>query len=159
MDTFNKIKKKLDELKISYKVREHAPVWTSEEAAVVRGYSREEGMRRGAKAMVIRSEGKFFQFVLPGNKKLDFKEIKRILNTESASLATASEVEKVIGCAPGAVPPFGTIFGVKTFVDKSLLENDEIDLNAGKHTISITMKVSDWMNVVKPVVEVFVGKE
>ena len=158
MNTFETIKKKLDSEGVSYKILEHEPVWTSEQAAVVRGYSPEEGMKRGAKAMIIRSEGRFYQFVLPGDKKLDFKAIKRILDTESASLATADEVEKVIGCEPGAVPPFGTLFGIPMYVDKRLLENEEIDFNAGKHEITITMKAEDWVKVVKPVVEYFVQK-
>lgn len=150
MNTFLTIKKKLDEEDISYKILEHAPVRTSEEAAIIRGHTREEGMERGAKAMIIRSEGEFYQFVLPGNKKLNFRKIKAILKTQSASLATPEEVEKAIGCTPGAVPPFGNLFGIKTYVDESLLENDEIDFNAGKHTISITMNVKDWMKVVGP---------
>ena len=159
MDVFETIKNRLDQENILYKVKEHEPVWTSEQAAIVRGHSKEEGMKRGAKAMVIRSESKFYQFVLPGNKKLDFKKIKAILNTESASLATAEEVERVIGCTPGAVPPCGTLFDIPTYVDKTLLTNPEIDFNAGKHTISITMKTEDWLKVVKPVTEDFVQKD
>ncbi len=156
MSTFDTIKQKLDQEKIVYRILEHAPVFTSEEAALIRGHTKEEGMKRGAKAMILRSEGKFFQFVLPGNKKLDFKRIKEILHTESVSFATPEEVEKAIGCKPGAVPPFGSLFGLPTFVDKSLLENEEIDFNAGKHEVTITMTVKDWVKIVQPKVEEFV---
>lgn len=156
MNPFLTIKKKLDDEKIPYSILEHSPVFTSEQAALVRGHTKEGGMKRGAKAMIIRSEGRFFQFVLPGDRKLDFKKIKTILHSESASLATPEEVEKVIGCAPGAVPPFGTLFGLPTYVDETLLENQEIDFNAGKHTISVTMKTKDWVKVVEPKVERFV---
>ena len=88
--------------------------------------------------------------------KLDFAKIKKILKSKSASLATADEVERVIGCRPGSVPPFGSLFGIPTFVDTHLLLNDEIDFNAGRHTISMTMKVKDWQKVVNAQVFEFV---
>ncbi len=159
MNPFKAITHALDTAGIPYRIREHAPVRTSGEAAIARGYTQEEGMRRGAKAMIIRSEGRFYQFVLPGNRKLDFRRIKALLGTESASLATAEEVEKAIGCTPGAVPPFGSLFGIPTYVDPALLENGEIDFNAGKHTVSITMRTADWRKAVKPDAAQFVQKE
>ena len=155
--TFETIKKKLDEEKIPYTILEHAQVSTSEEAAMVRGYGK-AGMKIGAKAMIIRSEGKFYQFVLPGDRKLDFKKIKTVLGTESASLATPREVEEVIGCKVGAVPPCGTLLGITTYVDSHLLDNEEIAFNAGKHTASITMKTADWMKIIEPVVADFSQK-
>lgn len=158
MNPFKTITHALDTAGIPYRIREHAPVRTSREAAIVRGYTQEEGMRRGAKAMIVRSEGKFYQFVLPGDRKLDFKTIKELLQTESASLASEEEVERVMGCRPGAVPPFGSLFGLRTYVDESLLENEEVDFNAGKHTVSITMKTADWKRIVKPIAASFVLK-
>ena len=34
--------------------------------------------------------------------------------------ATPQEVFETTGCLPGAVPPFGKIFGLKVYVDRSL---------------------------------------
>ncbi len=45
----------------------------------------------------------------------------------------------------GAVPPFGSIFGVKTFVDESLfIQGENINFNAGLRTKSIIMSGSDY---------------
>ena len=56
---------------------------------------------------------------------------------------------------PGSVPPFGSVIGLKTYVDRSLLENEEISFNAGSLTNSIKMKLKDYLNVEKPVIEDF----
>ncbi|HLC58310.1 MAG TPA: YbaK/EbsC family protein [Candidatus Nanoarchaeia archaeon] len=145
---FEKIKKFLDSNKIKYEVLEHESVFTSEDAARVRNAKLEEG----AKSMVVRSSGKFYNFVLSASKKLDWNKIKEILNTKSASLASPEEVLSNIHCEIGSVPPFGNLYGLEVYCDPSLLNNLEIEFNAGLHTNSIRMKAEDWKRIVKPIV-------
>lgn len=147
---FEQIRSFLDDESVDYSFFRHKAVRTSKEAAVVRDMSVEEGMRRGAKAMVVRSEGEFYQFVLPANRKMDFKKIQKILDSRSVSLAEPDEVEEVTDCKPGAVPPFGNLFGIPVYVDSSLLENEEIDFNAGMRTVSMELKAEDWKEAVQP---------
>ena len=52
--TFERIKKKLDELGIKYKLTIHEPVKTSEEAAAIRGVT----LASGAKAVILKDCGK-----------------------------------------------------------------------------------------------------
>ncbi|HLC84428.1 MAG TPA: YbaK/EbsC family protein [Candidatus Nanoarchaeia archaeon] len=172
---------------ISFELFEHEPVRTSEEAAFMRaqrsGLSPEEHLKRGAKAMVLRSEGmenctcqvaqlvqfadsemrlnhdtncafryKFIQVVISAAKKVDLAKVKKLLNTDSLSLASPIEVENAIDCVPGSVPPFGSLFNIPVYVDKSLLSNEFMDFSAGEKTVSIEMKVKDWQALVKPVV-------
>jgi len=48
------------------------------------------------------------------------------------------EVKKITKCLNGAVPPFGSIFGIKTYVDNSLVkQGDYISFNAGLRTKSV----------------------
>ena len=148
---FSRIKGLLDKKHLSYKVMVHEPVHTSEQAAKVRGVA----LQQGAKAMILRSEGKFYQFVIAGDKKIDFKKVKRILNTTSASFATPEEVEKVTGCTIGSVPPYGHLFNIPLYVDKSLLRNEIIDFNAGRHDTSLQMKCKDYLESVDAVIEDF----
>jgi len=152
---FKDIKEFLDGKNIEYSFFRHKAVRTSKEAAEVRDMSVEEGMRRGAKAMVIRSEGEFYQFVLPASKKLDFDSIREVLDSRSVSLADPEEVEEITDCKPGAVPPFGNLFGIPVYVDPSLLENEEIDFNAGLRTVSMEMKAGGWKEAVQPQVVEF----
>lgn len=155
MIVLSEIKQLLDQNKIKYSLLEHEPVYTSEQAAQIRGRGVEEGLKRGAKAMIVRAEGKFYQFVIAAHKRISFKKVKQILKTKSVSLATAEEVKQITNCTPGSVPPFGNLFSIPVYMDKSLLLNEEIDFNAGRHEVSITMKREDWQRVVSPIVEDF----
>jgi Ala-tRNA(Pro) deacylase len=145
MNVFEELKKRLSENGIEFKVMEHEPVYTSEQAAKVRGVPIESG----AKAMVMRSKGKFYMFVLSSAKRLDMKKIKEILGTKSLSLATPEEVLENCHCEVGAVPPFGDLFGMEVFVDESIPEQETINFNAGRHEKSIQMKSRDYLKVVK----------
>ncbi len=149
---FNEIKRILDYNKIGYKIFEHEPTPTSKDAARVRGTKEEQG----AKAIILRSEGEFVLCVLPGNERIELKKLRLIINKKSLSLATREEVLKVTNCVPGEVPPFGIIFKIKTFVDKSLLKNEEIAFNAGLMTKSIVMKTQDYLKIVNPIIEEFI---
>jgi len=149
---FNKIKELLDKNKINYKTMDHEPTPTSKDAARVRG-TREE---QGAKAIILRSKGNFLLCILPGNGKIDLKKLRQIINKNSLSLAAREEIIKVANCVPGEVPPFGNIFNIKTYVDKSLLKNEEIAFNAGLMTKSIIMKTEDYLKIVNPIIEEFI---
>ncbi len=146
-----KIQKYLKENKIEFTLFTHPPVFTSEEAAKIRGIS----LKSGAKSMIVRSNGKFYNFILSAEKKIDWEKVKIILNTKSVSFATPEEVKKVTNCEVGSVPPFGNLYNLKTYCDPSLLENESIDFNAGLHEVSIKMKCKDWVTLVQPEIITF----
>ncbi len=147
---FEKIKKLLDDNKISYQLLTHEPVYTSEQAAKMRGKGIEEGLKRGAKAMIFKIDEKFIQFIVPAHKIVDVKKVKLLLNAKKIKMATPEEVLQVTDCEIGSVPPFGNLFNIQVYCDKELSE--ELDFNAGLHNTSITMKRIDWEKVVKPVI-------
>lgn len=147
---FNKIKKILDENKIKYSLKHHEPVYTSEQAAKVRG----DSLEQGAKAIIMKSKDKYFLIVISAVKKINSKKLKKILKVKSLSFVSSEELSK-FGLETGAVPPFGSVIGLKTYVDKSLLDNKEIAFNAGSRTDSIRMKLDDYLNVEKPEVYEF----
>lgn len=146
MDVYAEIIKLLDSHKVKYEASTHPAVKTSAEAASIRGVD----IKTGAKAMVIRSEGKFYMFCLSASDKVDFKAVRRILGTDSVSLATPDEVLIVTHCVVGCVPPFGsTLFGIKTYVDRHLLPIPEINFSAGRLTHSVGVKTEDWHRIVE----------
>ncbi len=147
---FEKIKKILDENKIRYELLTHEPVYTSAQAAQMRGKGMELGMRRGAKAMIFRVDDKYIQCIVPAHKIVDAKKVKVLLNAKKVKLASAEEVLRVTDCEIGSVPPFGNLFGIAVYCDSGL--SAEIDFNAGLHDTSITVKRSDWEKIVKPVI-------
>ena len=134
----------LDEAHIAYEKFEHEPVFTSEEAATVRGVK----MSQAAKALLFKTkEGQFVLVVLPGDKRADSRKLKDYLHTKSLRFATPEEVEEHMGCKIGSCYPLGVIAGLRTLVDTSLAQNKEIFFNPGRHDISIKMKYTGYQKV------------
>eukprot|EP00349_Pseudokeronopsis_sp_Brazil_P001064 CAMPEP_0202963018 /NCGR_PEP_ID=MMETSP1396-20130829/7025_1 /ASSEMBLY_ACC=CAM_ASM_000872 /TAXON_ID= /ORGANISM="Pseudokeronopsis sp., Strain Brazil" /LENGTH=122 /DNA_ID=CAMNT_0049683917 /DNA_START=188 /DNA_END=556 /DNA_ORIENTATION=+ len=93
----------------------------------------------------------FYLAVMSASRKFSWKLVKKLLNAKNIRFATPQEVTKVTGCLPGAVPPFGSVFGLETIVDESLrAQGEEINFNCGLRTHSIRMKVSDYLELEKP---------
>ncbi len=69
-----------------------------------------------------------------------------MIGAKGIRFATPEEVLRVTGCLSGAVPPFGSMFNekVKTFVDRSLEEYQEIDFNCGLRTHSFKISFADY---------------
>lgn len=136
----------LDSHGISYDLVEHEAVFTSEQAAAVRGFS----LHQGAKALLLKGDGKYLLCVLPGDHKLDTKKVKKMLGIKDIRFARPEEVVEVMGCEIGACYPFGNLIAVPMYVDKALSENEVISFNPGVHTKSIKMKYEDFENAVNP---------
>jgi aspartyl-tRNA synthetase len=98
----------LDSEKVEYKTFEHKPVFTSEEAAQVRGTSIESG----AKALVCMADGKPIMVVVSAASKLDLKAFKQATGFKDVALVDKDTLLKVTGLQPGSVPPFGSLFGI-----------------------------------------------
>jgi Ala-tRNA(Pro) deacylase len=153
-----KITDLLRENKIWFETFEHEPVKTSEEAAKVRhGYS----LHQGAKALILRikksaSEKEFIQVVIPGDSKIDSNKLKKYLSIKDLRFATPEEVAEITdGVEVGGVPPFGTLFGLKVYVDKTVLENEKIIFNAGDRCFSVGMRSDNYAQLIQPeIVEV-----
>ncbi len=145
---FAKIRDVLNKEKIEYEVLEHKPVFTSREAAEVRGTE----LKQGTKALICKTEEGFIQAVVSGAKELDIEKLQKLTLYKKIELANAKEVRKVSGCNIGSVPPFGNLFGLKVYFDKSVVENEIVAFNAGTHTKSIKMKAKDLVRVVNPII-------
>jgi Ala-tRNA(Pro) deacylase len=129
-----------------FQVLRHRPVYTSEEAAEVRGTP----LASGAKALVCKADDRFVMFVIPANLKLGGKEIRRAKGWRKLRFATREEVEQLTGLAPGSIPPFGSLFDLPTLCDARLGENEVIHFNAGDHSISISLPYADYLRVESP---------
>jgi len=140
---YGRIVSELEKAGISFEPYEHKAVHTSEEAAAVRGTP----LHEGAKALVVYADDKPAMVVVAGDRKLDTKAFKALYKIRDLRMATPEEVEKVTGVTIGAVPPFGNIFGIPTYMDSSLRDNTHVSFNAGLHTHSIRVGVAAYERV------------
>jgi Ala-tRNA(Pro) deacylase len=143
---FERIQGLLAEKSVVFDVLRHAPVFTSEEAAAVRGTP----LGSGAKALVCKADERFVMIVLPADRKLASKAVRKAAGVKSLRFADRDEVQKLTGLAPGSIPPFGSLFGLATWCDERLAEHARINFNAGDHAISISLAYADYLMVEQP---------
>jgi Ala-tRNA(Pro) deacylase len=145
----------LREAGVAFDLVEHPPVHTSVEAALARGTRLEQG----AKALVVRAEDRFVHCVLSAHLKVDNAALRGIVGTRKLRFASRQELLELTGCEPGAVPPFGNLFGLPVLLDEALCANDRVAFNAGSTRVSITMCCADLVRVSGATVCRFAARE
>jgi Ala-tRNA(Pro) deacylase len=148
---FQRVESLLKQHGVAFDVLRHEPVYTSEQAAEVRGTS----LASGAKALICKGDDKFALFVLPADRKLASKAVRQARGWRKLRFASRDEVEQLTGLQPGSIPPFGSLFGLPTLCDSRLSENETINFNAGDHSISVSMPYDDYVRVERPEVGTF----
>jgi len=131
---------------VPFEVSRHEPVYTSQQAADVRGTS----LASGAKALVCKGDDRFVLLVLPADLRLDSKAVRRAKGWKKLRFADREEVLQLTGLEPGAIPPLGSLFGLPTLCDSRLGDNETISFNAGDHCISISMTYADYLRAERP---------
>jgi Ala-tRNA(Pro) deacylase len=139
----------LDENKVNYEILRHPEAVTAQriaEAEHVKG-------RHHAKVVMLKSGGQHLMAVLPAEHLIDLEKLATFVGKD-ISFESEQEFESLFpDCAVGAMPPFGNLYGVPTYVDKSLAEEDYIVFEAGTHTEAIKLNYHDYEKIVKPQVE------
>lgn len=129
---------------VPFRVLEHAPVRTRAEAAAVRGTP----LEASAQALAVRVDDRPVHLVLPADRRVDNARLRRLLDARRLRFVTPDELQVLsTGCVPGAVPPFGNLFGLDVLVDEELTRCEEIAFNAGSRTVSITMRSADFVRL------------
>jgi len=146
MSVFDSVSQLLTAKSIDFDILRHAPVYTSEEAAAVRGTP----LASGAKALICKADDQFVMIVLPADRKLASKAVRKAGGIKSLRFASRDEVEQFTGLTPGSIPPFGSLFGLATWCDERLAEHQRINFNAGDHSISISMTYDDYIAAEQP---------
>jgi Ala-tRNA(Pro) deacylase len=131
---------------VSFEVLRHDPVYTSQQAADIRGTP----LASGAKALVCKGDDQFVLFVLPANLKLDSKAVRRARGWKKLRFSDGQEVAHLTGLEPGSIPPFGSLFGLPTLCDVRPGDNQTINFNAGDHRVSVSMSCADYVRAESP---------
>lgn len=151
ISVYDRICSLLQEQDIRYRVMLHESEGNTELASRIRGHE----LRKAAKSMVVSLKKKsevitYMLAVIPGDRRVNFKALKKNLNLYDASLAPQNKASELTYCQMGAVPPFSFHQELSIVVDPLVLENDEIVFNAGLLDKSIVIDVKDYLQVVQP---------
>ena len=143
---FDRLSAYLQSAGVPFDVLRHAPVFTSAEAAAIRGTS----LASGAKALICKADDLFLMFVMPAHLRLASKSLRREHGWRSLRFADRDEVLALTGLAPGSIPPFGSLFSLPTWCDERLAAHERINFNAGDHAISISLAYADYLRAEAP---------
>jgi len=143
-----KLKQFLDENQVRYVSIRHSPAFTAQETAA----SAHIPGRELAKTVMVKIDGKMAMAVLAAPKRLDLELLRRTAGAKKVSLADEKEFAGAFpDCEPGAMPPFGNLYGLDVYVDESLREDEQIAFNAGSHSELIQMDYREFERLVQPV--------
>jgi Ala-tRNA(Pro) deacylase len=133
---------------VEYTLYEHEPVYTSEQAAAVRGVE----LRTGVKALVLKMKtGGFMLADVAADRRIDPKRLQELAKTK-VRFATREEVVSVTNCEPGSVHPLGRLFGIPTYLDRSVLENEFVNFNIGLLDKSVRIRMQDLTRLLEATV-------
>ena len=127
-----------------YQVVTHPGAVTAQEQAAV---SHTPGSSM-AKVLVVKERDGYVMAVLPACCALDLNRLKGLIGHGPVRLATVEEMRGAIpDCAPGAIPPFGSLWGLRTFVDRTMMNVRDITMPAGDVATAIRMEASEFQRL------------
>ena len=114
MNTYQKVKAKLDELGIEFDVVEHPPALTTEQAdSYTEGL---EGVRTKSMFLTNKKKTQYYLLIMDDQKPLDMDNFKEQVGANRIRMASAESLAEKMQLPAGTVSPFG------------LLNNEEKDI-------------------------------
>jgi Ala-tRNA(Pro) deacylase len=152
MSISQKLKEYLDRHTIQYEVLSHEEAYRAPDVA----HSLHAPEKDMAKVVMVKVNDRLAMTVLPANWKVDIHRLRDVFLTNHVRLATEDEFKDLFpDCEVGAMPPFGNLYDLAVYVDRSLTEDDQIVFHAGTHSEAIRMRYADFANLVGPRVAEF----
>jgi Ala-tRNA(Pro) deacylase len=134
----------------------HHPQYDAQRLAETVGVSG----HRVVKTVLLRTDQDYLLAVLPATHQVDLAQVAQNLRAKRAALATEEEIaERFSDCQLGAIPPFGSYYGITTLIDQSLADDEEIVFEGNTHDEAIRMRFEDFRELEKPVVTTFAYQE
>lgn len=138
--------------RMPYVAFRHPPAYTAAKQAAV---SHIRG-RSAAKVVICIADGEPVQAVVPAHYLVDLERLRALAGAATVRLAREEEMAQLYPqFEVGAIPPFGTLYGHRVFVERCFVGEPEVVFNAGTHTESVCMHYADLAEMVHPIVAEF----
>lgn len=142
-----KLKEFLDRNKVEYISIKHSPAYTAQKIAAL---AHVKG-RNLAKAVMVKLDGRMAMAVLPSKYRVDLDALRDATRSGKAELAHETEFSHLFpNCDTGAEPPFGNLWNMPVYVDRTLTGGTEIAFNAGSHSELLQLSYADYARLVEP---------
>jgi Ala-tRNA(Pro) deacylase len=111
-----------------------------------------------AKGVVVNQEGRYLLVVVPSDYHVHLGRLHEHLG-EPVGLATEADLAGLFpDCEPGAVPPIGAPYELRTLVDRHLMGLAEVFLESGDHEHLIRISGTQFADLVEGAEVVDVGR-
>jgi Ala-tRNA(Pro) deacylase len=133
----------------TFEVMLHPEAYTAQERAAashVRGQCL-------AKVVVVRDGDWFGLAVVPATAVLDVDGLRVLTGRRRLTLAREKDFAPLFpDCEPGAMPPFGHLYGMTAFLDTALADEPELVFEGGTHREEIRMSMNEYLRVERPAI-------
>ena len=145
----DRLEQYLREQLIEFQMQHHPLAYTAQEVAA----SEHVPGKELAKTVIARTDDRLVMTVLPATRHVQLAKLAAALGTGQARLAEEREFGASFpDCEVGAMPPFGNLYGVPVYVDRSLTADESIVFRAGTHTDTMRIAYADFARLVGPTV-------
>ena len=153
MDCKQRLEDYLRESAVPYESQHHARAITAQEVAATEHVP---GRMFAKTVMVTADTGEAVMLILPAPYHVNPEKAAEALGTREVLLAEEGRFAEVFfDCEVGAMPPFGNLYDVPVYVDKTLAEDETIVFRAGTHTDTMSVSYADFERLVEPTLAEF----
>lgn len=136
----------LTESRLPYEIILHPPAYTAQKRA---RFMHVPGAQV-AKCVLLKGPGGYILAVLPATRQVDTEHLGAVLGGP-VRLADEKDVAEVFrDCEWGVAAPFGTRYGLRTFLDESLAPDAWIVFEVNTHTEAVRMRCADFEELEQP---------
>jgi len=95
------------------------------------------------------SSDNYVMVMMAGPQQINWKTLRKTLETNRLTMASKEEVLKITGYHLGAVAPFGLSQPIKILVDQSILRQRIISIGSGIRGTAIILKSTDLIHALE----------
>lgn len=124
----------LEKAKVKYEPIQHRTVYTAFDKAQTLKISE----KIIGKTLVVKTDKNLSLVLIPANKNLDLQKFKKLAKCKKLEFVSERIIkQKFKGVKIGVIPPFGNLWKLLTFVERSLMAQPKIIVNSGDFNWSI----------------------
>jgi Ala-tRNA(Pro) deacylase len=125
---------------VAFEVVPHAQAFTSISEARALGIRADEVV----KSVVVHTNSGYALIAVPGYRRLDMKLVEAAVGDKHIRLATEAELTEAFpDFELGALPPIGSLLGVRICVDPEVMAHETVVFAAGSQTESVKVRTAD----------------
>lgn len=128
-------------------VDHHAETVTAQETAAAEHVPG----RNFVKVVMVKVADRLAMVCIPAHHRADMASISWMARGKPVQLAQEMDFVDVFDdCEPGAMPPFGNLYGVPVYMDVALDDDEYLVFNGGTHRRVVRLARTDFENLVQP---------